>query len=77
MKKGENIFWYFKKNLRIKKNKNKKKLNKKKKKKKTRHDNHKKYNQQKVDRILDKISESGFDSLTSEEKKDLNEASKD
>lgn len=69
MKKGENIFWYFKKNLRTKKNKNKKKLN--------RHDNHKKYNQQKVDRILDKISESGFDSLTSEEKKDLNEASKD
>ena len=69
MKKGENIFWYFKKNLSAKKNKNKKKL--------TRHDNHKKYNQQKVDRILDKISESGFDSLTSEEKKDLNEASKD
>jgi len=69
MKKGENIFWYFKKNLSAKKNKNKKKL--------TRHDNYKKYNQQKVDRILDKISESGFDSLTSEEKKDLNEASKD
>ena len=69
MKKGENIFWYLKKNLRIKKTKNKKKL--------TRHDNHKRYNQQKVDRILDKISESGFDSLTSEEKKDLNEASKD
>ena len=67
--KREKIFFGTLKNLRIKKNKNKKKL--------TRHDNHKKYNQQKVDRILDKISESGFDSLTSEEKKDLNEASKD
>ena len=31
----------------------------------------------KIDRILDKINQSGFDSLTSEEKNTLNEASKD
>ena len=34
-------------------------------------------NQKKIDRILDKISESGYDSLTREEKRVLNEASKD
>ena len=34
-------------------------------------------NQKKIDRILDKISESGYDSLTREEKRVLNDASKD
>ena len=39
--------------------------------------NHKNNKQQKIDHILDKINESGYDSLTNEEKRTLNEASKD
>ena len=34
-------------------------------------------NQKQIDRILDKINESGYDSLTKDEKNTLNEASKE
>ena len=69
MKSGENIFNYFKKNNSQKKfTRQKQNINKK---------NFKNIKQQKIDHILDKISESGFDSLTNEEKRTLNEASKD
>ena len=68
MKKGENIFKYLKTTL-PKKNKNQRRV--------SINENYRNDNQKKVDRILDKINESGFDSLTSEEKKALNEASND
>jgi len=69
MKNGENIFNYFKKTISSKKfTSQKQKVNK---------ENFKKSNQQKIDRILDKINESGYDSLTNEEKRALNDASKD
>ena len=69
MKNGENIFNYLNKNTPLKKNKNQRQV--------FYNENLKKNNQKKVDKILDKINESGFDSLTSEEKKTLNEASND
>ena len=69
MKNGENIFKYFDKTTSRKKNKNQERVIDNK--------NSKNDNQKKVDRILDKINESGFDSLTREEKKALNEASND
>lgn len=69
MKNGENIFKYLIKTTLPKKNKNQKRL--------TNNKNFKNDNQKNVDRILDKINESGFDSLTREEKKALNEASND
>lgn len=69
MKNGENIFNYLKKTTPPKKNKNQIEV--------SNNGNFKNNNQKKVDRILDKINESGFDSLTSEEKKALNEASND
>ena len=69
MKNGENIFNYLNKNTPLKKNKNQRQV--------FYNENFKNNNQKKVDRILDKINESGFDSLTSEEKKTLNEASND
>ena len=69
MKNGENIFKYLNKSILPKKNKNQRRLNN--------NQNLKNDNQKKVDRILDKINESGFDSLTSEEKKALNDASND
>ena len=69
MKNGENIFNYFKKTISSKKFTSQKQKVKK--------ENFKKSNQQKIDRILDKINESGYDSLTNEEKRALNEASKD
>ena len=69
MKSGQNIFNYFKKNNSHKKfTSQKQKINKK---------NFKNIKQQKIDHILDKINESGYDSLTNEEKRTLNEASKD
>ena len=69
MKNGENIFNYFKKTISHKKfTSQKQKVN---------NESFKKNNQQKIDRILDKINESGYDSLTNEEKRALNEASKD
>ena len=68
MKNGQNIFNYFKKNNSHKKfTSQKQNINKK---------NFKNSNQQKIDLILDKINESGYDSLTNEEKRTLNEASK-
>ena len=68
MKNGQNIFNYFKKNNSQKKfTSQKQNINKK---------NFKNSNQQKIDLILDKINESGYDSLTNEEKRTLNEASK-
>ena len=69
MKNGENIFNYLNKNTPLKKNKNQRQV--------FYNENLKNNNQKKVDKILDKINESGFDSLTSEEKKTLNEASND
>lgn len=69
MKNGENIFNYLKKTSSPKKNKNHIEV--------SNNGNFKNNNQKKVDRILDKINESGFDSLTSEEKRALNEASND
>lgn len=69
MKNGENIFKYLNKTTLPKKNKNQKRL--------INNKNFKNDNQKNVDRILDKINESGFDSLTREEKKALNEASND
>ena len=68
MKNGENIFNYFKKTNVLKKKLPKRKEFKTK---------NLKSNQKQIDRILDKINESGFDSLTREEKITLNEASKD
>ena len=69
MKTGQNIFNYFKKNNSHKKSTSQKqKIDKK---------NFKNSKQQKIDHILDKINESGYDSLTNEEKRTLNEASKD
>ena len=68
MKNGENIFNYFKKNSLLKEKLVKsKEINNK----------NSKSNQKQIDRILDKINESGFDSLTREEKSALNDASKD
>ena len=68
MKNGQNIFNYFKKNNSHKKfTSQKQNINKK---------NFKNIKQQKIDHILDKINESGYDSLTNEEKRTLNEASK-
>ena len=69
MKNGENIFKYLIKTTLPKKNKNQKRW--------TNNKNFNNDNQKNVDRILDKINESGFDSLTREEKKALNEASND
>lgn len=69
MKNGENIFNYFKKFTSSKIKKNKTQI--------LNNSNLKNNKQNKIDRILDKINESGFDSLTREEKKALNEASKD
>ena len=69
MKNGENIFNYFKKFTSSKIKKNKIQI--------LNNSNLKNNKQNKIDRILDKINESGFDSLTREEKKALNEASKD
>ncbi len=68
MKKGYNIFKYLKTTLPQKNNKQRRVSIK---------ENFRNDNQKKIDRILDKINESGFDSLTSEEKKALNEASND
>ena len=69
MKSGINIFNYFKKTNSYKKFiSQKQKISK---------GNIKNNKQQKIDHILDKINESGYDSLTNEEKKVLNEASKD
>tara|TARA_B100000575_G_scaffold259781_1_gene232268 strand:+ start:28148 stop:28981 length:834 start_codon:yes stop_codon:yes gene_type:complete len=70
MKNGINIFSYLKMNnssyQKIRNNQEK-----------VSNENLKNNNQRKIDRILDKISESGYDSLTREEKRLLNEASKD
>ena len=69
MKNGDNIFNFFNEINSLKKKKNNRKK-----------DNNEKFKnnkQIKIDRILDKINQSGFDSLTSEEKNTLNEASKD
>ena len=69
MRSGINIFNYFKKTNSYKKfTSQKQKISK---------GNIKNNKQQKIDHILDKINESGYDSLTNEEKKVLNEASKD
>ena len=68
MKNGENIFKYLNKTT-SRKNKNQERV--------INNKNSKNDNQKKVDRVLDKINESGFDSLTREEKKALNEASND
>ena len=65
MKNGENILNYFKMTTMHQKKNSKRK--------KTIYNN----NQKKIDQILDKINESGFESLTNDEKKTLNEASKD
>ena len=69
MKNGENIFNYFKKATTHKKNAKPRSI--------INNESFKNNNQKKIDRILDKINESGFDSLTIEEKKALKEASKD
>ena len=67
MKSGDNIFNYFKKfKLGSSKNVQIKTFV---------HSNSKGKNQKEIDRILDKINESGYDSLTNDEKKALNEAS--
>ena len=70
MKNGTNIFYYFKRDNSSyqKKTNNKQKIS---------NENLQNNNQKKIDRILDKISESGYDSLTREEKRVLNDASKD
>ena len=70
MKNGINIFNYFKMNnsLYRKKTNDQEKIS---------NENFKTNDQKKIDLILDKISESGYDSLTREEKRVLNEASKD
>ena len=69
MKSGQNIFNYFKKNnSHNKSTSQKQKIYKR---------NFKNIKQQKIDHILDKINESGYDSLSNEEKRTLNEASKD
>ena len=69
MKNGDNIFNFFNEINSLKK--------KKKNRKKDNNEKFKNNKQIKIDRILDKINQSGFDSLTSEEKNTLNEASKD
>ena len=69
MKKGQNIFNYFKIEASHQKKRSQKKLIK--------NENYKKNNQKKIDQILDKINDSGYNSLTREEKRTLNEASKD
>ncbi len=71
IKNGDNFFNYFK-NIRFLHENAKKDQNKK-----YYSPNLKEKNQKVVDRILDKINESGYDSLTNEEKNILNEASKD
>ena len=69
MKNGENIFNYLKKTTSLTRKKNQRPVDTKL--------NIKNNKQKKIDKILDKINQSGFDSLTSEEKKALNDASED